>query len=625
MKPSGNPGSTCSKRDKLRFPVFLPFLILTMVSCGGGGGPNVPSPPAVTTTAAQNVIVGSATLSGTLNPNGLDTYARFEWGTDNTLDGADNTVVQVFAAGTTIRPVFALIDNLAVDTLYYFRLAAWNSAGENKGEIQNFSIAPIAPTVTTSDASNFTIDSATLNGQVNPNGLATQAWFEWGEDPDLVDPTRTDEQGVGEGTASQSVSAPLSGLAVGTPYFFRLAAWNSAGENRGEIQSFSITPIAPTVVTSPATGLSATAATLNGQVNPNGLATDAWFEWGTDDTLIVFTETERRGVGSGTASQAFDELLSGLDGDVTYYFRLAAVNSAGESRGDIEPFMTPLLPTVTTSPATNITTGGATLRGTVSTSSGAASEAWFRYGTSPTLSSFAETSRQQIGPGATNQEVNIGVTGLAAWRTHYFRIVAANLSDPDDLSLGEILSFPTGEYYVAVGDSITWGGGEGYEPILEDLLTAAKGYPHRVANEGVSGDTSADGAFWIGDTLEAHPSAKYYLILYGTNDADIPAVSTESYRNNIQTIISAILAAGKTPYLAKVPYTSDPLIDLGAIQAYNVVIDELVFTNGIPVIPPDFYTHFESNPDELQADGVHPNDSGYESMANLWFDALTTP
>ena len=90
-------------------------------------------------------------------------------------------------------------------------------------------------------------------------------------------------------------------------------------------------------------------------------------------------------------------------------------------------------------------------------------------------------------------------------------------------------------------------------------------------------------------------------------------------------MISAILDAGKTPYLAKVPYTSDPGTDIVSIQDYNRVVDELIFENDICAIPPDFYTYFLSNPSELGSDGIHPNGAGYQSMADLWFTALTTP
>jgi lysophospholipase L1-like esterase len=57
------------------------------------------------------------------------------------------------------------------------------------------------------------------------------------------------------------------------------------------------------------------------------------------------------------------------------------------------------------------------------------------------------------------------------------------------------------------------------------------------------------------------------------------------------------------------------------IQEYNVAIDELVLTNNILVVPPAFYAYFQTHQDEL-ADGLHPNGTGYQSMGNLWFNAL---
>ena len=95
-----------------------------------------------------------------------------------------------------------------------------------------------------------------------------------------------------------------------------------------------------------------------------------------------------------------------------------------------------------------------------------------------------------------------------------------------------------------------------------------------------------------------------------------------SYKENLQRIISAIRSAGKIPYLAKVPYTTSPSIDISSIREYNVVVDELAAANNISVPPPDFYSYFQEHPDEIP-DGLHPNKIGYESMANLWFIALT--
>ncbi|MBP2678496.1 MAG: hypothetical protein H6Q82_1561, partial [Deltaproteobacteria bacterium] len=253
------------------------------------------------------------------------------------------------------------------------------------------------------------------------------------------------------------------------------------------------------------------------------------------------------------------------------------------------------------------------------------------------LNSLSTTPPQDIGSGFATLPLSAAITALDSWTTYYFRAAAENSAG---ITRGEIISFPTGDYYVAVGDSITYGSrddipgddtsldgrntGGGYEPILNDLLTAAKSFPHNIANKGVGGVDSAYGAANISTTLSMYPSAKYYLVLYGTNDADTyfdGPVSKATYKSNMQTIISAILAAGKTPYMAKVPYTSNVRYSISSILEYNAAIDELVAENGITVSPPDFYALFQ-NTSLLDADGLHPNGTGYQAMASQWQAAL---
>jgi lysophospholipase L1-like esterase len=290
---------------------------------------------------------------------------------------------------------------------------------------------------------------------------------------------------------------------------------------------------------------------------------------------------------------------------------------------------------VTTNTATSITTNGAVLNGDVNPN-GNATDAWFEYGTDPALSSFTPTAHVPKGSGSTTLSFNASISGLTSWRTYYYRAAASNSGGTEK---GIIRKFPTGDYYVAIGDSITFGSnddyppddtsldgrntGGGFEPILNDLLTAAKGYPHNVVNEGISGDTSANGVGRISTTLSNNPSAKYFLVMYGTNDGKFAngPVSSAAYKANMQAIINAIQNAGKTPYLAKVPYSSSSAVDDSSVQAYNAAIDELRISNGISVVAPGFYAWFLSHQSQL-ADGIHPNGTGYQSMANLWFNAL---
>jgi lysophospholipase L1-like esterase len=497
------------------------------------------------------------------------------------------------------------------------------------------STPPLA--VHTDNATSVTQNGSVLNGTVNPNGTAAEAWFEYGTNPNLAAFDNTIPQDIVAGTATQPVSQPLAGLTPGATYYFRLVAFNGSGFVEGEISSFTTHNPPPAVTTENATSITLNGATLNGSVNPNGAATNAWFEYGPDPDLVSFTATDNQNLGSGRGVVPIDNTLSGLDTGVTYYFRLVAASVEGEVKGAIKSFSTAVPPpAATTGNATNITTTGATFNGIVNPN-GFDTEAWFEYGLDNSLATFDVTAPQLLGSGTPDVAISAGVGSLVSYRTYYFRAVASSATDPGVFTKGAIHSFPTGEYYVAFGDSITLGShdtipgdGIGYEPVLDSLLTAQKGYTVQVVNAGASAETSADGVGRIGRVLSDNPSANYFLILYGTNDALVPIVSKANYKANMQAIISAIKNAGKIPYLAKVPYV-DPLnpnfpagfsFSDAAIQLYNQAIEELAAENGISVVPPDFYGWFQSNKDQLD-DGLHPNGRGYQSMATLWFNELS--
>jgi uncharacterized protein YkwD len=73
-------------------------------------------------------------------------------------------------------------------------------------------------------------------------------------------------------------------------------------------------------------------------VTPNGLATTAWFEWGTDAALVTYSTTLSQSVGSGTTSVPVNAALPGLSTGTTYYYRVAANNATDTSRGTVVSF-----------------------------------------------------------------------------------------------------------------------------------------------------------------------------------------------------------------------------------------------------------------------------------------------
>jgi alpha-tubulin suppressor-like RCC1 family protein len=79
--------------------------------------------------------------------------------------------------------------------------------------------------------------NATLNGMVVPNGLPTLAWFEWGTNADLTQPTPP--VAVGDGGSVQRLSAAVTGLSEHAVYHCRLVASNAAGIRQGWDQRFT--------------------------------------------------------------------------------------------------------------------------------------------------------------------------------------------------------------------------------------------------------------------------------------------------------------------------------------------------------------------------------------------------
>ena len=92
-------------------------------------------PPVVTTNPATNITTSSARLNGTLNPHGLTTTVRFQWGT--TTSYGHTTPMQT-QTGNTYRNIPVNISGLATHTTYHFRIVATNSAGTRFGIDRTF-------------------------------------------------------------------------------------------------------------------------------------------------------------------------------------------------------------------------------------------------------------------------------------------------------------------------------------------------------------------------------------------------------------------------------------------------------------------------------------------------------
>jgi hypothetical protein len=109
------------------------------------------------------------------------------------------------------------------------------AAGEGVCSEQTPQYCP-APHVKTTKAVEITEHTAVLTGEVNPNGLPTSCYFQWGLTRSYgnVTPTRR----VGHGTSLIHVRARITGLKANTVYHYQLVCTNKLGTFFGGNRDF---------------------------------------------------------------------------------------------------------------------------------------------------------------------------------------------------------------------------------------------------------------------------------------------------------------------------------------------------------------------------------------------------
>jgi lysophospholipase L1-like esterase len=118
--------------------------------------------------------------------------------------------------------------------------------------------------------------------------------------------------------------------------------------------------------------------------------------------------------------------------------------------------------------------------------------------------------------------------------------------------------------------------------------------------------------------LELNADFSHFAIGYGTNDAwgNKDPVSS-GFEANLNALVEAIVAAGRVPLIATIPY-AEAAHD--TLPQFNAAIERVRAAHGLPC-GPDLYTWFKEHPDHLGADRVHPNRDGNIAINALWAEA----
>jgi hypothetical protein len=278
------------------------------------------------------------------------------------------------------------------------------------------------PVITTISVSNITATSAISGGNITDEGSSTVTsrgiCWSTGTTPTIADSKTTDGAGAG------SFSSNLTVLNGATNYFVRAYATNTTGTGYGMAMSFTTLGQSPTPLVTDATNVGVTSATLNGSVNANYLSTTVTFEYGTTTgygSIVTATQSPV----TGNTNININAAITGLTLTTVYHYRIKAVNSLGTSYSNDISFITlGQPPTATTLLATNLTSSGATLNGSVNANN-LSTSVTFEYGTTSSYGSTVPANQSHVS-GNTNSNVNANISGLISCTIYHYRIKATN-------------------------------------------------------------------------------------------------------------------------------------------------------------------------------------------------------
>jgi hypothetical protein len=283
------------------------------------------------TKAATLITSSSATLNGTVNPNSSAGSVYFYWGTDPTMTVYSSYWAGNVTANGKTQSFSTALSSLLTSTTYYFQEVFYNSSSGTyqSGTILKFKT--LSTTTVTKAATLITSSSATLNGTINPNSSAGSVYFYWGTDPKLTAYSSYWAGNVVANGSTQSFSTQLSALTTSGTYYFKAVFYNSSNGTYQYGTILKFTTLSTTTTTTSATSITNSAATLNGNVNPNSSSGSVYFYWGTDPTMTVYSSYWAGNVVANGNTQSFSTQLAGLAGATTYYFEEVFYNSSNGS------------------------------------------------------------------------------------------------------------------------------------------------------------------------------------------------------------------------------------------------------------------------------------------------------
>jgi hypothetical protein len=375
------------------------FVAFAAMSCFAWGVPTSAraSLPLIATDGASATGATTARVSGNADPEGQSTtlhadyaLASEPWCTSHGAEGTlAETAPQDLGSGNAMySEILVGLEGLTPASEYCAELVASNESGTTYGGQVRFTLKlPASPSIESESVSNITPTNATLEAQINPGGLQT-TYEVWAgtlscmeENLGAVCESTGEGKIVGTipaGSSAQKVSVDIvkawHNLSPNSSYIYSFRATNSDGTAYGngnkEFKTLAASP--PSIDSESVSHLTPTDATLEAQINTEGLETTYEFLLVGSACRLCLSPAYLLPLPSGKLLGSFIDQSVSIDlnsAGVTlapygyYEYSVTATSAAGTTQGPPQAFTKPkgvvYPPNTTMSPGPQAATGPA--------------------------------------------------------------------------------------------------------------------------------------------------------------------------------------------------------------------------------------------------------------------------
>lgn len=305
----------------------------------------------LTTEDATDITLTSATLKGkttlsTLygnNESSIQYTIRYSRYSNNINDqyGYNYETVTPQKSGNDLT---ATLSNLQMNTTYYYCVVAYVDGYYVFGDVKSFTTKSGTDYLTTGNASDITLTSATLSGTttlstIYPSNTSIQYSIRYGTSSTSMNSTISNVSQNGN-----NLSGTVLNLKSGTTYYYRVSAYVGGTTIYGETKNFTTKSGADYLSTGAASNITMTSATVKGTTT----LSSAYPNNTTIQYRIVYSTSSSSLTSSSSSSVATPELsgtaltaeLSDLVMATTYYYCVRASVNGSYYYSDIKSFTT---------------------------------------------------------------------------------------------------------------------------------------------------------------------------------------------------------------------------------------------------------------------------------------------